>query len=181
MVLPENIDASYPDRSTGDRAHQQHHDEIHATINSLPDAPAGADEVALPILVPAILPPQVNLGFGGPSQSSIVYFSGYRQSDGLANRQVGWVVQLPPGIYTFTLIHRSGANRGIYQVDLGVQSLGSVDGYTTSDANIISEIAGIQWPGGRATMLLTMATKNASSAAFYGSVQAFAFTKTADL
>lgn len=35
MVLPENIDASYPDRDPGDAAHQQHHDVIHAAINGL--------------------------------------------------------------------------------------------------------------------------------------------------
>lgn len=34
MVLPVNIDATYPDRGAGDTAHQQHHDEIHAAVNS---------------------------------------------------------------------------------------------------------------------------------------------------
>lgn len=34
MVLPVNVDATYPDRNAGDAAHQQHHDEIHAAVNS---------------------------------------------------------------------------------------------------------------------------------------------------
>jgi hypothetical protein len=35
MVLPENIDDTYPERRPGDRLHQQHHDEIHARVNAL--------------------------------------------------------------------------------------------------------------------------------------------------
>lgn len=32
--LPVNIAATYPDRSAGDTAHQQHHDELHGVHNS---------------------------------------------------------------------------------------------------------------------------------------------------
>lgn len=35
MLLPTNIDATYPDRSPGDSLHQQHHDTIHGTINDI--------------------------------------------------------------------------------------------------------------------------------------------------
>lgn len=36
MTLPVNVDSTYADRSPGDKAHQQHHDEIHAAVNGLP-------------------------------------------------------------------------------------------------------------------------------------------------
>lgn len=32
--LPVNIDATYPDRSAGDTAHQQHHDGLHGVHNA---------------------------------------------------------------------------------------------------------------------------------------------------
>jgi hypothetical protein len=36
MSLPTNIDASYPDRDPGDKAHQRHHDIVHDSVNRLP-------------------------------------------------------------------------------------------------------------------------------------------------
>jgi hypothetical protein len=32
--LPEDIDATFPDKSSGDALHQQHHDLIHAALNA---------------------------------------------------------------------------------------------------------------------------------------------------
>jgi hypothetical protein len=40
-TLPENIANAYPDRSTGDAAHQHHHDVIHARLNALAATPSG--------------------------------------------------------------------------------------------------------------------------------------------
>lgn len=37
MTLPTNIDATYPDESSGDALHQQHHDVIHGAVNRIPD------------------------------------------------------------------------------------------------------------------------------------------------
>lgn len=40
--LPTNIDSSYPDRSPGDKEHQQHHDELHGSVhNVIANAPDG--------------------------------------------------------------------------------------------------------------------------------------------
>lgn len=45
--LPENVDASYLDLSEGDKAHQQHHDAIHAFTNSHNDDANTAAHAAL--------------------------------------------------------------------------------------------------------------------------------------
>lgn len=39
--LPDDIDATYPDRSAGDRLHQQHHDAIHAALSAAVDPATG--------------------------------------------------------------------------------------------------------------------------------------------
>ena len=42
MPLPENVAATYPDRSAGDTAHQGHHDTIHNAVNAIDAAYAAA-------------------------------------------------------------------------------------------------------------------------------------------
>lgn len=41
MALPENIDATYADRSPGDKQHQQDHDAIHHHVNTVAGNPHG--------------------------------------------------------------------------------------------------------------------------------------------
>lgn len=43
QTLPTDIDTSYPDRSPGDKAHQEHHDTLHGDINNpIAQAPNGS-------------------------------------------------------------------------------------------------------------------------------------------
>lgn len=49
-TLPVNIDSLYPDRSSGDALHQQHHDTIHAVINAITTDPEALRAIAIAVL-----------------------------------------------------------------------------------------------------------------------------------
>ena len=44
--LPEDIDETFPDRSPGDKLHQQHHDAIHVALNAAVDPVTGELDVS---------------------------------------------------------------------------------------------------------------------------------------
>lgn len=80
--------------------------------------------------------------------------------------------------YKIALIHRSGTDRGIYNVT-GISGTQTVDGYAAAAAdNNYAEVTAIAATAGLKTVQVSMATKNASSSAFGGSLQSYAIVST---
>ena len=83
--LPTNIEASYGDRSAGDRVHQQHHDQIHAFVNS-----AGAPDGVATLDAAGLLPEtQVPDRLTEPALSATFGYSGTGSPEGVVTAPVG--------------------------------------------------------------------------------------------
>lgn len=133
-------------------------------------------------LLPVSVPPVGNANFAANAAFDATYPMGiYRASTGVQNAEVSWEVSLSAGTWTFQLAHVLNANRGIYTVQIDGVTVGTIDGYTASGAPVtFSNITGISVAsGGVHTVRLLMATKNASSSAYYGTPSFLAFTRTA--
>lgn len=83
------------------------------------------------------------------------------------------------GTYKEAFVHRTGPDRGIYNVT-GFSGTQTVDGYAAGATdNVYSEVTGItQSTAGVKTIQIQMATKNASSSAYGGSLQSVKFIRT---
>lgn len=103
-----------------------------------------------------------------------------KDSSGAQNDAIGFDVVLGAGVWTFELMHRTSTDRGIYTVALTQGALGTIDGYTLGSAsNVRSTITGINVREPiKQRLTLTMATKNASSSSYIGSIQAIQFRRT---
>lgn len=88
---------------------------------------------------------------------------GRLDSDGVQNDSVAWDLVLAAGTWNLSLMHQQNTQRGIYTVAFDGTTLGTIDGYAATSSNVIS----------------TMATKNASSTGFLGSIQALSLRRTA--
>lgn len=109
-------------------------------------------------------------------------FGATKESGGSQNDEINWDVVLGSGTWGFELIHARDTNRGIYTVSLDVTgTLGTIDGYNaTLGYNRSDLITGISVAAnGKQRLKLKMATKNASSSAYYGSIQSVRLYRTA--
>lgn len=106
----------------------------------------------------------------------------WKQSGGSQNDEIGWDVILAAGTWTLELIHVTSSNRGIYTASLDAGSVGTIDGYDGAGPvrNVRSTITGISVAAtGKKRLLLKMATKNASSSSYFGSIQHVSLRRTA--
>jgi hypothetical protein len=112
--------------------------------------------------------------------SSYIY-STEINSSGAQNALISWPVVLSAGTWTFSLVHNKDADIGIYSVQLDGVEKGTIDGYAGAPAlNTISTITGIVVAAsGKATLMLKMATKNASSSSYFGKIQHARLIRTA--
>ena len=96
------------------------------------------------------------------------------------NDYVEWdTAPLLGGTWSLRFAHISGSNRGIYTVSIDGTSIGTVDGYNSTNVyNIFSTIAGITLTDGRHKVRFTMATKNASSSAYKASFSTWSLLRT---
>lgn len=113
--------------------------------------------------------------------STSALMCGYRRTDGTINAYIEFPVLLSPGTWTITFLTTTDTDRGIYTVTLDGTSVGTVDGYAASNNhNVELSITGISVAtGGRKLLRLTMATKNASSSAYYGYLSILVCKRTA--
>lgn len=122
---------------------------------------------------------KANTLFATRTQSSAEFGGGRLDTDSTAVSdlfsQDEW---LDTGTYKAALIHRTGPDRGIYNVT-GISGTQTVDGYAGVAAdNAYTEVTGIAVTAGLKTVQVSMATKNASSSAYGGSLQSLAFLRT---
>ena len=93
----------------------------------------------------------------------------YIVSSGAQNDVAGYNISLPAGTYTWILISHKDTNRGIYHLREGASDLATIDGYAGAGNLIVDKVTGIVMVGGTLDALsIKMATKNASSSAYYG-------------
>ena len=102
-------------------------------------------------------------------------------SDGTQNDEIHYQLFLQAGTYTLNLVGDKDVNRGIYTVLLNGSSVGTLDAYAGTRANIatmtltsiVVATTGVQ------TFGIKMATKNASSGGYYATPSLFNFIRTA--
>lgn len=123
--------------------------------------------------------PADNLNFVNLSTGAVA-IGGYRFSSGAQNDFVSFDVSFAPGDYAFYLLNSKGPDRGKYQLNVdGVDVGDPLDGYnaTVADSQLSQVASGgggltytVSGAGKRVRVKLTMATKNASSSAYYGAI-----------
>lgn len=103
------------------------------------------------------------------------------ESGGAQNDEIYWHVELSTGTWTFRLLHNQGANRGIYHVRVDDVDKGTIDGYLANPGlkNVFSQVAGVAITGGKRKVALKMATKHASSSAYFGTAITLLLIRTA--
>lgn len=107
-------------------------------------------------------------------------FSGWlNMSDSTQNDAISFDFACGAGTYTIELRHLAFANRGIYTVQIDNVTVGTIDGYASSLTFTRSLLTGVVITAGRHTLTLVMATKNASSSAYYGFPERAVLTQTA--
>lgn len=106
--LPENIDSTYPDRSDGDAAHQQHHDTIHGVVNTATsdaddgllarDGAGGIESVGRDTYVAL----ESVVAHGATGDGSTDDTTAIQSAIDAANTAGGGIVWFPLGDYAFT-------------------------------------------------------------------------------
>jgi len=85
---------------------------------------------------------------------------------------------LDTGTYKVALLCATGTDRGIFNIT-GINGTQTVDSYAGAAAdNAYTEVTGIVVTSGLKTVQVSMATKNASSSAYGGSLQSLALIRT---
>lgn len=139
------------------------------------------DLLAWIINVDVFMTPVTETNWNSPAATVAHVYNGQMASSGAQNDEIGWDIMLPAGTWTFELIHAKSTDRGIYTVALDGSSVGTIDGYNNpSLVNQRSQITGIVAATSEQVRLtLTMATKNASSSAYFGGINHLQFKRTA--
>ena len=95
------------------------------------------------------------------------------------NSYIEWPVLVAAGTYRLTLVYPKNNDYGIVTVALDGATLGTIDEYAASgSANSVTQISDIAITAGLHLLRFTMATKNASSGAYHGNIQAISLLRT---
>lgn len=102
-------------------------------------------------------------------------------SSGAQNDEIGWDVLVGAGTWNIDIIHTLAASRGIYNVYLDSDLVGTIDGYgSTALRNQRGSVVGVVVATtGKKRLRLRMATKNATSTGYLGSISHVAMQRTA--
>jgi hypothetical protein len=102
-------------------------------------------------------------------------------SSGAQNDEINWDVVLSAGTWTIELLIKKGTDRGIYSIQLDGVEVGTVDGYSGATVrNQRGLVAGVTVAtSGKKRLKLKMATKNASSTSYVGSIGLVSLVRTA--
>jgi hypothetical protein len=104
---------------------------------------------------------------------------GFRFGASTINNESTWTVPLQAGTYTFGLVHRKDTNRGIYTVSLDGSTIATIDGYNATGLETFTETTGVTIAtDGSHSLRFLMASKNASSSAYFGAIEGFFFART---
>lgn len=128
----------------------------------------------------ALVPPLTNTSW------STVSFLGeflYVRESTVQNASITYEFPGKAGKYDITLAHRKSSNRGQYDVYIDgiLAGANSWDGYNATVLNTMSTVQNFTvTTSGRHTLELRMATKNASSTGYVGSINAVHITRTGD-
>jgi len=121
---------------------------------------------------------QTNFSTSGSSTNFATF--GYLTSSGAQNAEISWPVVLSAGTWTFSMMHATDTNRGIYSVQLDTVEKGTIDGYAGAAYNVLSTVPNISiTTPGKKTLTLKMATKNGSSSSYIGTIQHVRLIRTA--
>lgn len=107
-------------------------------------------------------------------------YTGDIESNGTVNNARWWYLGLGNGTWTLDVLHTTGPNRGIYSVQIDDVQVGTFDGYSSGQVkNVRSSVSGISIANpGKHKLSFVMATKNASSSQFFGTVTAMQMRRT---
>lgn len=122
-----------------------------------------------------------NTQFNTPTQSSARLGGGYLNSNGNQNNEWQADVWLDSGTYKYCQVQQTNASQGIFTIKLDGSSVGTLDAYSVGDTNnVYVEITGITVaaPTAPRTLQTIMATKNGSSAAYYGCQYSVSWIRT---
>lgn len=99
-------------------------------------------------------------------------YSGLRSSGGAQNSDISWDLALSAGTWTLDMWHRRFTDRGIYTILVdGVATGVTIDGYAAAaDSVHVTSASFTVAVSGKHRVTLRMATKNASSTSFIGSI-----------
>ena len=117
-----------------------------------------------------------------PGSTNAYVLGGDMESSGAQHAARWWHVPLTAGTWAFDMLHTTGSNRGIYSVRIDDAEVGTIDGYATNPGtkNVRSRVSGIKVAGtGYHKLSLVMATKNASSSLYAGTVAMLGLRRTA--
>ncbi len=114
---------------------------------------------------------------GSPTQAG----GGWSQSSGAQNDEIGWDIDLQAGTYSIHLLTYSDTNRGIFTISIDGVTAGTADHYSASGIfNVLRSITGVVIAtGGKKRLLIQMATKHASSSAYFGVITSIYIQRTA--
>jgi hypothetical protein len=107
--------------------------------------------------------------------------NGRKRSSGTQNDEINFDVTLGAGTWDIEILHNTGTNLGIYSVQLDSVEVGTIDGYSGASVyNVRSSVTGVSVAtAGKKRLKLKMATKNASSSSYYGSISHIQLRRTA--
>jgi hypothetical protein len=101
-------------------------------------------------------------------------------SSGAQNAIIGWDIVIAAGTWNVSFMHVQSTNRGIYTVAVDAVSAGTVDGYAATTWNVIGTVTGVVVAAtAKKRLTFEMATKNASSSGYTGSLVAVSLLRTA--
>ena len=126
-----------------------------------------------------------NTSFDTLTVDTACIFNGTKDSSGTVDNLIGWDIVLPAGTWSLELMHKQGADRGIYTVTFTATgastTFGTIDGYAAATTrNVRSSLTGIIITApAKGRLSLAMSSKNALSTKFTGSVQAVRLWRTA--
>lgn len=105
--------------------------------------------------------------------------NGIKNSTGAQNASIDFTVILAAGTWTVELLYLGGSDSGIYSIRFDGVEKGTIDSYGDGE-NALASVTGIVvTTTARITLRLQMATKNASSASYYGYLQHVQLRRTA--
>lgn len=144
-----------------------------------PSTPGGSDTPGYTIQYLPWMGTKSNTNWATRTQASTSLGGGTLVTDSTAQNNLftndHW---LDGGTYKVALIYGKDTDQGIFNIT-GVSGTQTVDGYNGSaTANNYTEVTGITVAAGIKTMTVTMATKNASSSAYGGKLNSYAWVRT---
>ena len=97
------------------------------------------------------------------------------------NNLIAWDLVLAAGTWTVSLLHLTGSDRGIYSLQFDGVEKGTIDGYSAGTVrNVLADVTGISIAtSGKVRFSMKVATKHASSSAYFTKFYVVSLIRTA--